>query len=71
MLWIASLASLSWKYSYFIPYTYTMFYFLHGETGSGRRAITPPVNIHVMAAGYFILLTAISYILYITKKEKG
>lgn len=71
MLWIAALASLSWKYSYFIPYTYTMFYYFKGQIGGGRRAVIPGINIHIMAIAYFVLITITSYILYITKKEKG
>jgi hypothetical protein len=67
--WIAALGSLSWKYSYLIPYTYCMFNYLKGETGG--RAVIPAVNIHVMAIGYFIVFSIVSYILYITKKEKG
>lgn len=68
LLWVAAIASLSWKYSYLIPYTYTMFNYLKG---SHNRAITPPVNIHLLAFVYFILFTVLSYILYITKREKG
>jgi lantibiotic transport system permease protein len=68
-LWIASIAALSWKYGYLIPYTYTMFNYVKGQTGS--RAIQPMINIHLMAISYFIIITAINYILYITKKEKG
>ena len=69
LLWIAAIGSLSWKYSYLIPYTYTMFNYLKGQVHG--RAVTPALSIHLLAIGYFVLFTIISYILYITKKEKG
>lgn len=67
--WIAAIAVLSWKYGYLLPYTYTMFNYL--KSHGGGRAVIPSVNIHVMAIGYFVVITIVSYILYITKKEKG
>jgi hypothetical protein len=67
--WIAAIGALSWKYGYIIPYTYCMFNYLKDHKGG--RAIIPDVNIHAWAIGYFIVLTIISYILYITKREKG
>jgi hypothetical protein len=69
LCWILAIAVLSWKYGYWLPYTYTMFNYLRGQ--SGGRAIHPPLNIHWLAIGYFVMFTTISYILYITKKEKG
>lgn len=69
LFWIAALGALSWKFGYLIPYTYCMFNYLKGEVGG--RAVVPAINIHVMAVGYSIVITILSYILYITKKEKG
>ncbi len=69
LCWILAVAVISWKYGYWLPYTYTMFNFLKGQTHG--RAIVPPLNIHLLAISYFVLVTGISYILYITKKEKG
>jgi lantibiotic transport system permease protein len=68
-LWIASISALSWKFSYTIPYIYTMLNFL--KTQQGGRIAVMPVNIHLLAFGYFITITIVSYLLYITKKEKG
>ena len=68
-LWIASLGALSWKFGYLIPYTYCMLNFLKNQT-NGRAAI-PAINIHVMAVVYFILISIVGYIMYLTKKEKG
>lgn len=65
-IWIFSLSLLNWKYGYIFPYVYCA---LHYVAGRGRYV--PPVNIHPLAVGYFILFTIISYILYLTKKQKG
>lgn len=65
-LWILSIAVLSWEYGYMVPYTYSSFNYL-GSIGRGD----PHPYMHLWAIGYFILFTALSYILYINKKEKG
>jgi hypothetical protein len=69
LAWILALGALVWKYGYVIPYTYCMYNFLKGETGG--KAAVPEVNIHLLALGYFIAITLIGYVLYVTKKEKG
>jgi len=69
ILWVGALASLSWKFGYVIPYTYCMYYYLTDITAS--KAAFAHVNIHWMAIGYFVLITIVSYVLYLTKKEKG
>jgi hypothetical protein len=69
VFWVGALGALSWKFGYVIPYTYTMFNYLKDATQT--RAVMPDVNIHLLAIGYFVVLTVISFILYITKKEKG
>jgi len=69
LLWILALGSLVWKYGYTIPYTYVMFNYLKGEAVS--KAAKPEMDIHVLATGYFVVITVVSYILYISKKEKG
>lgn len=65
-LLIASMIATSWKYGYIIPYTYCALNF-QGNQGY----VDPSVNFHYWAIGYFILFTALSYVLYLTKKEKG
>lgn len=69
ILWVGALASLSWRFGYTIPYTYCMYN--HLKNSPGGKAAIPAFNIHYLAIGYFVLFTAVSYILYITKKEKG
>ena len=68
-LWVASLSALSWKFGYLIPYTYCMLNFLKNETGG--RAATPGINIHILSIVYFTAITIASYMMYLTKKEKG
>ena len=69
VFWVGSLAALSWKFGFVIPYTYTMFNYL--KDGPPGKAVVPPVDIHLLAIGYFLVITGISYVLYVTKKEKG
>jgi lantibiotic transport system permease protein len=69
VFWFGALASLSWKYGYIIPYTYTTFLFL--KSGIANKAAIPDFNFHWLAVGYFLVITAVSYALYVTKKEKG
>lgn len=68
-LWVASLSALSWKFGYLFPYTYCILNFLKNETGG--RAATPGINIHIMAIAYFTAITFVSYVLFLTKKEKA
>ncbi|MDC6386629.1 hypothetical protein D2V93_07645 [Flagellimonas taeanensis] len=68
ILWVGALASLSWKYGYIIPYTYCMFTYLQG--GVVNKAVIPTINIHLLACVYFVSITLVSYLLYMTKKER-
>lgn len=69
LIWVASISALSWKYGYTIPYTYCMYNYL--KSGVQSRAATPAVDIHLMALGYFVMITMASYLLYVTSKDKG
>lgn len=64
-LYVASIFAINWAYGYTFPYTYCALHFM------GKTAVTKSVNIHHLAAGYFIVITAVSYMLYMGKKEKG
>ena len=57
------------EFGYLVPYTYGMLNFLKDEPGS--KAAIPAVNIHWLAVGYFVLFTAIGFVLFVTKREKG
>jgi hypothetical protein len=63
-LYIAAMISTNWQRGYLIPYSYCA---LNVQRGS----VDPTVNAHYWAIGYFIIITAISYFLYLSKKEKG
>jgi hypothetical protein len=69
VFWVGALAALTWQYGYLIPYTYPMYNYL--ASGVQTKAILPAVNIHLFASGYFVVITAVSYVMYLTKKEKG
>jgi hypothetical protein len=69
VFWVGALGAVSWRFGYVIPYTYTILNYLKDATQT--RAVMPAANIHVLAAMYFFAITAVSYILYVTKTEKG
>ena len=69
VFWVGSLAALTWQYGYVIPYTYPMYNYL--ASGVQTKAILPTINIHWLAIGYFVLITVVSYVMYLTRKEKG
>ena len=69
VLVVASMFALRWEYGYTIPYTYCAFNYI--ELLDGKSRVGNGINIHAWAIGYFLIITLISYILYVTKKEKG
>ncbi|MDI1480094.1 ABC transporter permease [Polyangium sp. y55x31] len=70
MLWVGTLAALSWQWSFLIPYSYTMIEYL--KEGARGKVAAPAVDIHAMAIGYFLLFTTAGYYwLFATRKEKG
>jgi lantibiotic transport system permease protein len=69
IFWVGALGALSWRFGYLIPYTYPMFNYLKAAEKS--RAVTPELDIHLLAIGFFVLITVVSYVLYLTKKDKG
>ena len=69
LLWVGSLASLSWKYGSVVPYTYDMYTYL--TSGVSSKAVIPDVNFHLIAVAYFIVITMTAYMLYLRKEEKS
>ena len=67
IFWVGALSALSWKFGYLIPYTYTMYHYLK----EGTKVANPAANIYYIATLYFVIITAVNYVLFITKKEKG
>jgi len=66
MFWVLTIGSLPWKWSFLFPYSYTTFNFLKNETVT--RAIKPPVDIHLLALGYFVLFTLVGYVLFVRRR---
>lgn len=66
---VASLTAVEWKYGYIFPYTYCPLNFF--DLRNVETTLSQGPNIHWWAFGYFVLFTSISYILYLTQKEKG
>ena len=65
-LYVASFIAVHWKYGYWIPYTYCYYNFL-----DRRSPLPATISIQTWALGYFVVLTVLSYILYISRKVKG
>jgi hypothetical protein len=63
---VASMIALSWKLGYILPYIYCMLSVLLKQS-----AVDQKININLWATVYFLIITSISYILYLRKKEKG
>ena len=70
VIWFLGIGMLSWEYSYLFPYIHSTIDFLIGSGQFGNRKI-PPMNIQLLAVIYFVIITTVSYILYVNKKEKG
>jgi hypothetical protein len=66
MFWVLTIGTLPWKWSFLLPYSYTTFNFLKHETVT--RAIRPPVDIHLLALGYFVLFTIVGYVLFVRRR---
>ncbi|MDQ1592992.1 MAG: lantibiotic transport system permease protein [Pyrinomonadaceae bacterium] len=69
-IWFLGVGMLPWNYSYLLPYLHGTIDFLISSGQFGNRKI-PPLNIQLLAVIYFVLFTVASYVLYVTKKEKG
>jgi hypothetical protein len=61
---------LPWRYSYIFPYIHGTIDFLISSGQFGNRPV-PPINIQLLSVIYFALITIASYVLYVTKKDKG
>ncbi|MBA2621216.1 MAG: ABC transporter permease [Acidobacteria bacterium] len=68
-IWFLGVGMLAWEYGYVLPYSHSTIDFLI-SSGQFNRKI-PPINIQLLAVIYFALFTIASYVLYVTKKEKG
>lgn len=69
IVWVLSIGMLSWEYSYLIPYSYCSLDFVSQPGQKFPREF--PVNLQMIAFGYFLVFIFAGYILYLGKKEKG
>jgi hypothetical protein len=69
LLWIISIATITWDYGFCVPYIYTMFNFL--KANATRKIHFPTFSFHFIALGYFVIFTTVGYIFYVRKKIKG
>lgn len=69
-IWFLGIGILAWEYSYLFPYIHSTLDFLISSNQLKNRPV-PPVNLQLLALIYFALITSASYILYVTKREKG
>ena len=69
LLLVASLFALSVKYGYFMPYSYSLFYYM--KIMKNASQVPESFNIHWLAFAYFVVFSVVGYIMYVTKKEKG
>jgi hypothetical protein len=69
-LWFLGVGMLPWRYSYIFPYIHGTIDFLISSGQFGNRPV-PPINIQLLSVIYFALITIASYVLYVTKKDKG
>ena len=67
--WLAVIGCLSWKYLYIFPYACIALDYVAGNTQ--RSVARPPVSWEILAVGYYVVITAISFLLYATKKDRG
>lgn len=69
MAWVGAIASVSSKYAAWWPYGYTIIHYLRDRPkGAHLAAFTA---LPWLALGSFLLFTTISYVLFVTKNEKG
>lgn len=68
IIWALGIGMVTWQYSYFFPYMPVTIDFLV-SSNSLKREI--PIDLQLLSTVYFVIITIVSYLLYITKKEKG
>src|SRR6185436_14719569 len=62
LIWVASIATLKWKYGYLLPFSYPMFDFLKAATVS--KALIPDINFHMLALCYSVVFISIGFLIY-------
>ena len=65
---VASIFALFWEYGYLFPYTYITYDYLRMI---GQDRIKDAIDIHLLSLGYFFLITACGYLIFVNRTEKG
>lgn len=68
VIWVLGVGINSWEFSYFLPFSQITTDFL---ISSGNLKREPAINLQLLAMIYFVVITTVSYFLYVTKNEKG
>ena len=66
-LWVLSVGTISWQYSWTLPYSAATLDYLLVEY---RRPLELPVSPPAIASAYAVLFTGVGYVLYARKRER-
>jgi len=69
LAWVGALAAVSSKYAIWWPYAYTIINYLKDKPKGA--ALAAHGEFHLLAVIAFLLLTGVSYAMFVTKQEKG
>ncbi|HUR79680.1 MAG TPA: ABC transporter permease [Thermoanaerobaculia bacterium] len=69
MAWVGALAAVSSKVAIWWPYGYTIIHYIKDKPKGAHFAAHP--ELPWLAAGFFLLITMVSYALFVSKSEKG
>ena len=66
--WLLSIGTISWSYSFVLPYSYATLDYLLVEF---HRPLPMPAPPAAIAAGYFVVLTGAAYLTFALRRDKG
>lgn len=66
--WLLSIGTISWAYSYVLPYSYATLDYLMVEYHRPLPVPAPPAAI---AAGFFVVFTVAAYVTFALRRDKG
>ncbi|HEX8154467.1 MAG TPA: ABC transporter permease [Thermoanaerobaculia bacterium] len=69
LAWVGALAAVSSRWAIWWPYSYTMVEYLKDKPKGAHYAAH--TELHWLALSAFVLLTIVSFVLFVTKREKG
>lgn len=69
LAWVAALAAVSSKFAIWSPYAYTTVNYIKGTPKGARFAAY--TELHWLALAFFVGISIVGYVLFVTKREKG